>query len=178
MQAWYVAKTKPTKERWVETYLTEKLDVEVFLPIIRRPASHRGGWEPLFPTYLFCHLDPHCADWEAIRWAPGVAYFLGAGEGIIPVGDDVVAHLQRRVSWWNDREFTPGFNRGDRLIITSGPFAGLEAIFQSYVPARRRCQVLLEIVGRTSKVELPVEVLKAGGDYRGLALAGCSSVSA
>ena len=69
MQAWYVAKTKARKEWLVETYLTEKLGVEVFLPIIRHPVGRKTGWEPLFPTYLFCFVDPQSADWPAIRWA-------------------------------------------------------------------------------------------------------------
>ncbi|MFC1932954.1 transcription termination/antitermination protein NusG [Chloroflexota bacterium] len=171
MEAWYVAKTKPSKERMVETYLTEGQGVEVFLPLIRRPADKKAGWEPLFPTYLFCLVDPQSSDWGAIRWAPGLSYFLGASQELVPVPDEIIARLKQRTSWWNEDGYVPHFAPGEGLEVTSGPFSGLEAIFQRYIPARQRCQVLLQILGRLAKVEVPAEVLKGKSPYRGLVYA-------
>lgn len=170
MKAWYVAKTNPAKERMVENYLTEMWDVEVFLPIIRRP-SNKAGSEPLFPTYIFCHVDPQSNNWPAIRWAPGLSYFLGAGQELVPVSNELITHLKQRVSWWNDGGFAPSFATGERLKVIGGPFSGLEAIFQRYVPARQRCQVLLEILGQQTKVEIPVEVLRVASPYQKLTFA-------
>lgn len=175
MEAWYVAKTKPTKERWLETYLTQKMGVDVFLPIIRRPAGSKVRWEPLFPSYLFCQVDFESDDWPGVRWAPGLSYFLGTGDEIVPVSDELVANLKQRVSWWNDGGYTPRFAPGERVVVTSGPFSGLEGIFQRYIPARQRCQVLLQFLGQPNKVELPAEVLMAESPYRGLALTTCGS---
>lgn len=159
----------------METSFTKKWGVEVFSPTIRRPAGGKGGWEPLFPTYLFCLVDPQSADWSDIRWTPGLCYFLGAGEELVPVSNELVAHLKQRVSWWNEAGHVPGFVPGERVVVTNGPFSGLEAIFQRYIPARQRCQVLLQLVGRLTKAELPVEVLRATSCYEGLALetVGC-----
>ena len=171
MEAWYVAKTKVRKERLVEIYLTEKLGVEVFLPLIRRPAGIKAGLEPLFPTYLFCFVNPQSADWPAIRWAHGLSYFLGASRELVPVSDELIAHLKQRVSWWNEGGYVPQFASGEQVMVTSGPFSGLEGIFQRYVPARQRCQVLLEILGRLAKVEVTAEILRGKLPYRGLAFA-------
>ena len=171
MEAWYVAKTKPSKERLVKTYLTERQGVEVFLPLIHRPAGRKAGWEPLFPTYIFCLVEPQSADWPAIRWAPGLSYFLGAGQELVSVSDELIAHLKQRVSWWNEGEYVPRFALGERVVVTSGTFSGLEAIFQRYIPARQRCQVLLQILGRLAKVEVPAEVLEGKSPYRGLVFA-------
>jgi transcriptional antiterminator RfaH len=171
MEAWYVAKTRPGKERMVETYLAKNWGVEVFLPIIRHPAGRKAGWEPFFPTYLFCFVDPQSADWPAIRWAPGLSYFLGAGQELVPVSDELIAHLKQRVFWWNEGRYAPRFAPGERVAVTSGPFSGLEAIFQRYIPARQRCQVLLQVLGQLAKVEVPVEVLGGKLPYRGLAFA-------
>jgi transcriptional antiterminator RfaH len=175
MERWYVAKTKPCRERVVEIRLTREQGVEVFLPLISRPPGGKTGWEPLFPTYLFCLVDPQTADWPAIRWTPGLSYFLGSSEGLVPVSDELVTHIKQRVSWWNDGGFRPRFTPGDRVAVTSGPFAGLEGIFQEYVPARQRCQVLLHVLGRLTKVQLPAEVLVGGSPYSGLALAAGNS---
>ena len=166
-----MAKTKPSKERLVKTYLTERQGVKVFLPLIRRPAGRKAGWEPLFPTYIFCLVEPRSADWPAIRWAPGLSYFLGAGQELVPVSDELIAHLKQRVSWWNEGAYVPRFGPGERVVVTSGPFSGLEAVFQRYIPARQRCQVLLQILGRLAKVEVPSEVLEGKSPYRGLAFA-------
>jgi transcriptional antiterminator RfaH len=171
MEAWYVAKTKPTKEQNVETYITEKWGIDVFLPMIRRPVIKKSGFEPLFPTYLFCLIDTRSAVWPDIRWTPGLCYFLGAGQELVPVSNEIICHLKQRVSGWNDGGYLPRFATGERVLVTSGPFSGLEGIFERYMPARQRCQVLLQIVGRLSKVELPAEVLKSESCYRGLALA-------
>ncbi|MFC2071728.1 transcription termination/antitermination protein NusG [Chloroflexota bacterium] len=171
METWYVAKTKPSKERLVETYLIERQGVEVFLPLIRRPAYKKAGWEPLFPSYIFCRVDQQSTDWPAIRWAPGLSYFLGYGERLATVSDELVSNLKKRVSRWNEGECVPRFAPGEQVVVTSGSFSGLEAIFQRYIPARQRCQVLLQILGRLAKVEVPSEVLEGRVHYRGLALA-------
>ncbi|RLC60060.1 MAG: hypothetical protein DRI01_10655 [Chloroflexi bacterium] len=169
MKAWYVAKTKARKERLVETYLTERLGVEVFLPVIRHPAGGKAGWEPLFPTYLFCFVAPQSADWPAIRWARGLSYFLGASQELVPVSNELIAHLKQRVSWWNEGGYVPNFTSGEPVVVSSGPFSGLEAIFQRYVPARQRCQVLLQVLGRLAKVEVTAEVLRSKLPYQRLA---------
>ena len=171
MEAWYVAKTKTHKERLVEVYLTEKLGVEVFLPLIRHPVGRKAGWEPLFPNYIFCFVNPQSADWPAIRWAQGLSYFLGANEELVPLSDELIAHLKQRVSCWNEGGYVPSFVSGEQVMVTSGPFSGLEGIFQRYVPARQRCQVLLGILGQLAKVEVPAEVLRGQLPYRGLACA-------
>ena len=171
MEAWYVAKTKPAKERLVETCFVETWGVEVFLPIIRRPTGGKAKWEPLFPTYLFCSVDTQSADWPAICWTPGLCYFLTTGQEITPVSDELITQLKQRVSWWNDDGYAPRFSPGDRVVVTSGPFSGLDGIFQRYVPARQRCQVLLQVLGHLNKVEIPAEALKAGSPYGGLNLA-------
>ena len=172
---WYVAKTKPAKEQWLDSYLTNKLGVEVFLPTVRLQAGSKAKWEPLFPTYLFCVVDLQSSDWPAIRGAPGLSYFLGTGQGPVPVSDELIAHLKQRVSWWNDGGHVHSFAPGERVMVSSGPFSGLEGIFQRYVPARQRCQLLLEILGRLTRVELPVEVIKAEAPYRGMAMANCGA---
>jgi transcriptional antiterminator RfaH len=171
MQTWYVAKTKPTKERFVESFLSEIWEIEVFLPVIRRPGGKKPNWEPLFPTYLFCHIDRHAPSWPDVRWAPGLCYFLGAGDELSPVSPDFIARLKQRVSRWNEGGYLSHFLPGDRVFVTNGPFSGLEGIFQKYVPARQRCQVLLQVVGSVNNVEIPIETIKATSGYQRFAVA-------
>jgi transcriptional antiterminator RfaH len=170
MQKWYVAKTKPGKEGIVKFFLNERLGVEVFLPYINSPATKKPGVELLFPTYLFCNINPHTPDWPTIRYAPGLSYFLCTGSEMTPVPGEIITRLKERVSLWNEGGFSPEFTPGQRLIVTSGPFLGLEAIFQRYIPSRQRCQVLLEVMGSLAKTEVPLAALATKSPYRELAL--------
>lgn len=149
----------------VENYLKDMYDVEVFLPSIRRPVGKRNAWEPLFPMYIFCHVDPLAVDWPAIRWAPGLSYFLGVNQELVPVPEMVIGEIKERVCLWNERASGSRFAPGDKVTVTAGPFAGLEAIFQRYVPARQRCEVLLQIINRLARVEIPVEALGGKAQY-------------
>ena len=154
MLNWYVAKTKPQKERFLTTFLAQ-WDVETFLPEIVRPTARTGGNDLLFPTYLFCQMDSQSPKWPIVRWAPGLSYFLSTDGQPTGVPDSLIEYLQERVQRWNGGEFHHRWTAGERVPVIRGPFAGLEGIFQSYIPARRRGQILLEVVGRLALVEIP-----------------------
>lgn len=157
MEAWYVAKTKVQKERLVENYLSEKLGVDVFIPYIQNAQKRNTGMEMLFPSYIFCFVDPQSRDWGAIRCAPGVSYFLGYGNELVPVSEDIINHIKSKVSIWNNKQDACQFKAGDRIKVINGVFSGLDVIFHRYIPSRQRCQVLIEVLGQLSKVEIPVE---------------------
>ena len=57
MQSWYVAKVKVQNESVLQTFLAS-YDVEVFSPTVATPGVKGGGTTALFPTYVFCYLDP------------------------------------------------------------------------------------------------------------------------
>jgi transcriptional antiterminator RfaH len=154
MSNWYVAKSKPQKEAWLTTSLSS-LGVEVFYP---RIVSHRRGkrtLEPLFPTYIFCKFDVNTPEWPAIRWSPGLSYFLGADGHPASIPDNLVDYIKERVKWWNNEGCSPQrLKPGQHVVVSHGPFSGLEGIFQRHVSSRQRCRVLLQVVGRLSPVEL------------------------
>ena len=154
MEGWYVAKIKPQKETCLMSFLSQ-WDVEVFSPKIAQPGRASGVMKSLFPTYLFCYLDPKSSIWPVVRWAPGMAYFLNHDGDPTCVPQSMVEYLQQRVSQWNDQGISRDLHQGDRVAVLNGPFSGLEGIFQRYIPSRERCQILLEAVGRLATIELP-----------------------
>jgi transcriptional antiterminator RfaH len=48
---------------------------------------------------------------------------------------------------------------GDVVRINEGPFSGLEAIFQQKLKGSERVAVLLEILGRQTRLVLPSETI-------------------
>jgi len=153
MEGWYVAKAKPQKE----TYLLEFLShcgVEVFYPKILQPGKQRGKIQPLFPTYLFCHLDPESSIWPVARWAPGMSYFLNHDGEATCVPDQVVEYLEERVSQWNKNGPVKDLQQGDRVVVLSGAFSGLEGVFQRYAAGRDRCRILLDAMAHWGPVDM------------------------
>jgi transcriptional antiterminator RfaH len=154
MHQWYLAKSKPQKEQYLATSLA-RYDVETFIPRIVSPNARDGRMELLFPSYVFCHIDPESDMWPAIRWASGLAYFLTEGDQTAVVSNSLISYIDERVAQWNQGAFRRRFEAGEKVTVRTGPFANLEGIFHGYVPARQRCQILLEIMNRSTIVEIP-----------------------
>ncbi len=158
--AWYAVQVKPHREVRVHRHFAIKA-IPSFLPSIevvrfsrRRPAARL---EPLFPGYLFVHLaplerNPSC--WHAVRWNPGVRLILGTGDRPVPIPDEVIAAIQARVRDLGFIRPASRFDRGARVVIRSGPLAGLEAVFDRPMSRDGRVRVLLEFLGQQRAVEV------------------------
>ncbi len=114
---WYVAKSKPQKEAWLTTSLTS-LGVEVFYPRIISNRRGKRTLEPLFPTYVFCKFEVETPEWPAIRWSPGLSYFLGTDGHPTAIPDEIVDYIKDRISWWNNEGSIAGFL--DSIIDVAG----------------------------------------------------------
>jgi len=164
MRSWYVAKTKPRQEEQSSLVLAQR-GLEVFLPKVaawtgRRRSGPPSRLEPLFPGYLFARLDLHAPEWLAARSAPGVAYFLGA-EGVpSPLPDDLVEAVRLRADAQRRHGWRQPFQAGDRVLITAGPLAGLEAVFDGTLSASGRSRVFIAVLSRLVPVVIPVGFLR------------------
>jgi transcriptional antiterminator RfaH len=158
---WYVIQTKPKKEKAVGRRLVD-LGLEVFLPWLkaRRRIGAKFQWilAPLFPGYLFCCLDLVLSG-KAARYSPGVKDFLKFGNEITEVGMDVVETLRQRCPEGIVRIEPRTINRGELVKITEGPFSGLEAVFEQTMKGSERVAVLLEILGRQTRLVLPSAII-------------------
>ncbi len=54
------------------------------------------------------------------------------------------------------------YQEGDRVRIAGGPFAGIEAVFQT-VNAQQRCLILLEILGKSVPMQIEAGKLRRAG---------------
>ncbi len=158
---WYAIQTKPNKEKEVEKRLTD-LTLEVFLPWMRtrRRVGSRHQWVlvPLFPSYLFCRLDL-VESGKAARYSPGVKDFLKFGSHIAEVGPEIITALRDRCPEGVAQIEPLGVKPGELVRIKEGPFSGLEAIFERSLKGSERVAVLLEILGRQTRIVLPSETI-------------------
>jgi transcriptional antiterminator RfaH len=138
------------------------MNLEVFLPWMRsrRRVGSRYHWVlvPLFPGYIFCRLDM-VASGKAARYSPGVKDFLTFGSRIAEVSEAIIQTLRERCPG-GIAEIDPlNAKPGEAVRISEGPFAGLEAVFEERLKGSERVAVLLEILGRHTRIILPSEAV-------------------
>ena len=158
-QAWYVVHTKVRKEQYAEWQLSRR-GVVTFLPWIVRPSrvSLDDVVQPLFPGYLFARVDLEQQYWDVV-WAPGVHRLVGFGEVPSSIDDEVIDFLRSRVSKDGVVRMFPVFREGDRVRIKQGPLAGLVGIIERPCSGRGRVRVLMELLRRQTRVEVPERLL-------------------
>lgn len=155
--AWYCARTKPKHEHIAAANVRKHLGLEVFLPRLRTErATQRGVMrvvEPLFPCYLFirCVLDERVSE---IRYTTGVSSLVHFGDRIPPVPDGVIAELREVFEAEEPMTVDDRLVDGVEVVLTDGAFAGMRAFVLRALPARQRVQVLLDILGRATMVEV------------------------
>jgi transcriptional antiterminator RfaH len=158
---WYAIRTKVNREKDVEKRLRD-LKLQVFLPWMRarRRIGSRFHWvlAPLFPGYVFCRLDMTLSG-KAARYSPGVKDFLTFGSRIAEVSEAIIDALRERCPGGVAQIDPVDAKPGDRVKINEGPFAGLEAIFEQKLRGSERVAVLLEILGRQTRIVLPSETI-------------------
>ncbi len=154
---WYCARTKPKHEHLAAAHLRRNLDLEVFHPRLRvERATQRGVMrvvEPLFPCYIFvrCVLEEKVNE---IQHANGVHSLVHSGHRIQAVDDAIVGELQECFGEADTMTVSDQISPGDEVTIGEGAFAGMRAYVLRLMPARKRVQVLLDILGGPTLVEV------------------------
>ena len=172
MKEWYALRSKPRREFFAASQLT-RAGIEVYVPQIKVHRQHGkpSACEPFFPGYFFSHLDPQQAELHLAKYTPGVLYVVGYGDEPAPVPEALITSIQRRL----DRSHGSGplvdFRPGDRVVITSGPLQGLEAVFDCALSPTGRVRVLIQILQRVCRAELRASQLRRAGKVAGRAIA-------
>ena len=152
---WFALYTKPHKEYQVRGLLCDQ-GIEIYLPEVRVAARRRGRREkkPFFPHYLFARLDPRDGLMAKVHWTPGLRRIVSCGGQPVPVPDEVVTYLRRRLEAMGVVELEDPFRKGDTVRVVRGPFEGLDAIFDRRLSPEGRVRVFLELMGRLVATEL------------------------
>jgi transcription elongation factor/antiterminator RfaH len=157
---WFVVSTKARREQFAQDQL-QRRDVETFLPRILKPThpQFKPLIAPLFPGYLFVHIDLDEQYFDVV-WTPGVGRFIGFGALPCPVDDAVIAFLYARVGREGIVRVDPVFKEGDVVRVTHGPFEGLIGIIENPGCGRGRVRVLMELLRRQTRVEVPQHIIE------------------
>jgi transcriptional antiterminator RfaH len=157
LPAWYCARTKPKHEHIAAAGLRKNLNLEVFHPQLRiERATQRGVMrvvEPLFPCYIFirCVIEEKLSE---IRHSNGINGFVHFGPTIPKIADLIIEDLQECFEAEDMMTVENRLSPGDEVTVADGAFAGMCAYVLRNLPARKRVQILLDILGRLTPVEV------------------------
>lgn len=79
---------------------------------------------------------------------------LSLGGKPAQVHDDVIAMCRSRIGQDGYVQITPKFQMNELVVIQSGAFKGLTAVFEKEMPGRQRVSVLLRALSWQARVEL------------------------
>lgn len=164
---WYCVQTKPKQEDSVAWKLNHLLHLDVLNPklkikkyIKQKLVSVEQG---VFPTYIFSRLNLK-EHFHLIRYTRGVKSFVGDSKGNPYIVDDYIVEFLSSKSKEGSFQSQPcSLRKGEKVEVSSGPFAGLRGVVWHKLKADERVMILLESLRHPMKVELPREFVKLEG---------------
>jgi transcriptional antiterminator RfaH len=114
--------------------------------------------EPLFPCYIFvrCVLEEQL---DHVRHTPGISSIVNFGSRIPEVPELVIQELRECFGTEESLDVDTCPGPGDGVTLTSGAFLGMQAVVLRAWPAKRRVEILLEILGRPTPMEVDCNLL-------------------
>lgn len=161
MPRWYVAYTKPHKEEFAHIQLLLK-GLQVFFPRLLLPESVRKRRRivPLFPNYLFVRIqDPE--EFQYITWSPGINRLVSFNGVPAALDNEIVSFLMEQAGPEGVIMARSSLREGQQVQISGGPFDGLMGIIEEPPDAKGRVKILLSLLSRQVKVELPVYSIRS-----------------
>ncbi len=169
---WYVVhcysgmetKVKRNIEARVESMGVSDRVFDVIVPmeetIELRDGVRRRVPRRVFPGYIMINMILEKEDgtldeevWHVIRHTPGVTGFVGIGNRPTPLSDEEVEAIMRRIEA-EEPQLQVDFRIGERVRITSGPFADFTGTVVDLYPDKGKARVAVSFFNR----ETPVEV--------------------
>jgi len=162
---WFVVRTKARQEE-IATMHYIRQGLVVYSPMVQTIRRHARKTEqvmrPLFPGYIFLHLNPHEQDWTAISSTIGAIGPVQFNDTYPPVPDWVIAGIQSRE---NESGFIPlralgdkALKSGSRITVAMGN-KEIDGIFVNFRD-EERVVILLNILQRQLQVVAPLAILK------------------
>ena len=163
-KSWYALRVKPHRERTVLQRL-EAEGVENYLPMVRvQPKNPRAATrKPYFPGYLFIATDLDELGTNLFKWMPGAIGLVEFGGIPAVVPESLIKELRQLIAKIEEEGGLAyiELQKGDRVRIVEGPFAGYEAIFDAHLPGKDRVQVLLAFLSQNpQRLRLDVQDVK------------------
>ena len=166
--AWYCIRSQPKHEHIAAANLRRGANIDVLSPRLRIRRALPSGpiWvsEALFSSYFFAFFTL-ATGLDQVRHTSGVKHVVHFGGRCPAIPQAVIEEIRAHTGEHDVVEYVTEFLPGDELEIVQGPFLGLTAVVQRYMPAAQRVRVLLHVLGQLTAVELHTSQLRGGRRY-------------
>jgi transcriptional antiterminator RfaH len=156
---WYLIQTKPRQEmRALRNF--KQQGYKVYCPMLSAEKILKGKVvmkpEVMFARYIFIQAGSRSnIVWVSIRSTPGVSHLVSFGGVPAKVESGLIERLLVQEQQVAPEEL---FNKGECLLLTSGPFAGLEAFYKTG-GGEGRAIVLLDFLGKATQLQVQAATL-------------------
>lgn len=156
---WYLATAKSRQEARAVDNLKNQ-HIEAFCPTVKVEKLRRGKkqivTEALFTGYLFINLSPQHALWHKVRSTRGIRDWVRFAGEVAKIPDGLVSSLIWANAQPEKQVIISRFNKGEKVRILSGPFAGLKAIYDK-TDGEMRSMILVNFLGQINRLKVPNE---------------------
>jgi len=161
---WFACFTRARAEKRVERMLLER-SIGAYLPTMtlkRVWADRRKAVAfPLFPSYVFARFE--LRELHRVLTIPGVATIVRIGGQPAPVPDADIENIRLLVAGLTKTDQRPElrpFQEGERVVVSGGPFRGIEGVV---IQLRSRTHVLvgLRTIGHGLSVQIQERLLQS-----------------
>jgi transcriptional antiterminator NusG len=165
---WYVVKVQSGREESIKDAIERRVKIEgleeffgqILIPtekvVEMRNNKRVTRQRKLYPGYLMVEVEYNDRILYLFRETSGVGDFVGAGpnKDPQPMPPKEVAQITRKEGDKPPREDKIKYERGDRVKVKEGPFAGMEGEIKEVLDTKDKVRVELTIWGRPVPVEL------------------------
>ena len=159
---WFILQYKSNSHRQATKNLNQQ-GFETFLPfhdITSRKASRFiSNYQPLFPGYMFISFDRAKTEWHKINNTYGVSRLVTFNSVLKSIPTIIIDSLIMQYDLSDKKLPIKKLERGDQVKITKGPFVNFIATVENY-EAEHRIWVLMDLMGRRTKIQTPSDGLK------------------
>ena len=162
MDRWHVVECKSgvTDQNRAESNLISQ-SFEVYSPKAKFEQIRAGKKvekvKPVFPGYLFVKFNPYEVCLSNINYSRGVKRLLCFGDTPAVVSDELVGALRLKYGR-EDQQINDLPKQGEKVTILSGPFHGLDAIYQE-PDGEKRSMLLISLLGKTHSMSIDNKVI-------------------
>ncbi len=160
--AWYAAQLRPNGDNLALENLKRQGFV-TFRPLLWETRRNGKGAQrllrPMFPGYVFVEFDITEPHWTKIRSTRGISRLVGnisGGPSRLPRG--LIDLLKQRCAGNMADGMTNALQQGDKVYVSSGPFATFLATVER-MDAQRRVWLLIDFMGRAARFSAEADQL-------------------
>jgi len=159
---WFILQFKSNSHHLAAKNLNRQ-GFETFLPLheatSRRLSRFINTSKPLFPGYMFIKFDRAESDWHKINSTYGVSRLITFNSILKSIPTIFVDHLMKRYDLSGKLLPIKKLKKGDQVTVLTGPFADFIATVEKY-EADHRIWILMDLMGRKTKIQTPSDTLK------------------